>query len=64
MRDLQPSSPESDTERFIIWQPGLTVGRYNLLTRLAVGGMAEIWLARQAGPQGFEKFIAIKRILD
>ncbi|OJH39062.1 protein kinase [Cystobacter ferrugineus] len=64
MRDLQPISPESDTERFIIWQPGLTVGRYNLLTRLAVGGMAEIWLARQGGPQGFEKFIAIKRILD
>ncbi|WNG16496.1 serine/threonine-protein kinase [Cystobacter fuscus] len=64
MRDLQPTSPESDTERFIIWQPGLTVGRYNLLTRLAVGGMAEIWLARQAGPQGFEKFVAIKRILD
>ncbi|EPX59150.1 serine/threonine protein kinase [Cystobacter fuscus DSM 2262] len=64
MRDLQPTSPESDTDRFIIWQPGLTVGRYNLLTRLAVGGMAEIWLARQGGPQGFEKFIAIKRILD
>jgi serine/threonine-protein kinase len=40
------------------------VGRYSLLSRLAVGGMAEIWLARQLGPQGFEKFIVIKRILD
>ncbi|ATB38424.1 serine/threonine protein kinase [Cystobacter fuscus] len=64
MRDLQPPTPEKDTEPTIIWQPGLTVGRYHLMTRLAVGGMAEIWLARQAGPQGFEKLIAIKRILD
>ncbi len=46
------------------WQQGLTVGRYSLLSRLAVGGMAEIWLARQLGPQGFEKFVVIKRILD
>ncbi|HYH98705.1 serine/threonine-protein kinase [Hyalangium sp.] len=47
-----------------IWQQGLTVGRYSLLARLAIGGMAEIWLARQAGPKGFEKFVVIKRILD
>ncbi|MBN1210786.1 MAG: serine/threonine protein kinase [Myxococcaceae bacterium] len=47
-----------------VWQQGLTVGRYNLLSRIAVGGMAEIWLARQVGPKGFEKFIVIKRILD
>jgi serine/threonine-protein kinase len=40
------------------------VGRYSLLARLAVGGMAEIWLARQQGPKGFEKFVVIKRILD
>ncbi|HEX8436270.1 MAG TPA: protein kinase, partial [Archangium sp.] len=42
----------------------MAVGRYNLLARLAVGGMAEIWLARQQGPKGFEKFVVIKRILD
>jgi serine/threonine-protein kinase len=47
-----------------VWHQGLTVGRYNLLARLAIGGMAEIWLARQAGPKGFEKFVVIKRILD
>jgi eukaryotic-like serine/threonine-protein kinase len=46
------------------WHQGLTVGRYSLLSRIAVGGMAEIWLARQLGPKGFEKFIVIKRILD
>lgn len=37
-------------------------GRYTLMERLAVGGMAEIFLARQAGLEGFEKRIVIKRI--
>ena len=31
--------------------------------RLAKGGMAEVFLARQAGPAGFEKTVAVKRIL-
>jgi eukaryotic-like serine/threonine-protein kinase len=57
-------SPSAGPEALAVWQQGLTVGRYSLLSRLAVGGMAEIWLARQVGPQGFEKFIVIKRILD
>ncbi|SEM06318.1 serine/threonine protein kinase [Stigmatella aurantiaca] len=57
-------SPSAGPEALAVWQQGLTVGRYSLLTRLAVGGMAEIWLARQVGPKGFEKFIVIKRILD
>jgi len=38
-------------------------GKYTLIDRIAVGGMAEIFLARQAGPEGFEKNIVIKRIL-
>ena len=37
-------------------------GKYTLIDRIAVGGMAEIFLARQAGPEGFEKNIVIKRI--
>lgn len=37
-------------------------GKYTLLDRLAVGGMAEIFLARQGGLEGFEKTIVIKRI--
>ncbi len=56
--------PSALSEVPAAWQQGLTVGRYSLLSRLAVGGMAEIWLARQLGPQGFEKFVVIKRILD
>jgi serine/threonine-protein kinase len=39
------------------------LGGYELLQRLAVGGMAEVFLARKAGPAGFEKRLALKRIL-
>lgn len=37
-------------------------GQYQLVDRLAVGGMAEVFLAHQAGPDGFEKPVVIKRI--
>lgn len=37
-------------------------GRYQLVDRLAVGGMAEIFLARQLGVEGFEKPVVLKRI--
>src|SRR5262245_29041210 len=36
-------------------------GKYSLLGHLATGGMAEVWLARQVGMQGFEKIVVIKR---
>lgn len=38
-------------------------GKYNLVRKLATGGMAEIWLAEQRGPGGFSKRLVIKRIL-
>ncbi len=38
-------------------------GDYQLLTRLAVGGMAEVWLAKSFGVEGFERRVVIKRIL-
>jgi serine/threonine protein kinase len=38
-------------------------GKYLLLDRLAVGGMAEVYTAKSFGIEGFEKIIAIKRIL-
>ena len=38
-------------------------GHYTLLDRIAVGGMAEVWKARMDGVAGFQKTVAIKRIL-
>jgi hypothetical protein len=38
-------------------------GKFFLLQRLAVGGMAEIFRAKVAGAEGFEKELVVKRIL-
>jgi len=43
--------------------PGTQVGKYQVLRQLAVGGMAEIYLARATGLAGFEKAVVLKRIL-
>jgi serine/threonine protein kinase len=45
------------------WRVPATVGGYQLVRRIAVGGMAEVFLARKPGPEGFEKRVALKRIL-
>ncbi len=37
-------------------------GKYKLIERIAVGGMAEVFLAVRPGLEGFEKTLAIKRI--
>ncbi len=39
------------------------LARYEVLGRLATGGMAEVWLARSLGVAGFEKLVVIKTIL-
>ena len=46
------------------WAPGNVVGTYTLLAKLATGGMAEIWLARQVGLRGFERLVVVKRIIE
>jgi serine/threonine protein kinase len=38
-------------------------GPYSLLERIAVGGMAEVFKAKRTGVEGFEKVLAVKRIL-
>ena len=53
VRECSPMS-ESHPTRF---------GKYLLLEKLAVGGMAQLYRAKITGIQGFEKLIAIKTIL-
>src|SRR3990167_4914559 len=42
---------------------GTMLGRFELLSLLSVGGMAEIYLARTAGIAGFAKLVVVKRML-
>ncbi len=55
---MQPatSTPPAD------FKPHL-FGKFYLLQRLAVGGMAEIYRAKLVGAAGFEKELAVKRVL-
>ena len=54
----------TDTQDIAGWAPGNVVGAYTLLAKLATGGMAEIWLARQVGLRGFERLVVVKRIIE
>ena len=40
-----------------------TFGKYVLLKRIAIGGMAEVFRAKAFGAEGFEKLAAVKRML-
>ena len=42
---------------------GIPFGNYLLQRRIARGGMAEVFLAVQQGPEGFQRKVAVKRIL-
>ncbi|HEU4951541.1 MAG TPA: protein kinase [Holophagaceae bacterium] len=50
----EPTAPPTDSEEY---------GNYFLVEKIAVGGMAELYKAQQRGVQGFQKIVAIKRIL-
>jgi serine/threonine protein kinase len=41
----------------------MTIGRYRVVRHLATGGMADVFLARADGLQGFQKLVVIKRLL-
>ena len=49
-----------DAETVLV--PGYRLDQYELLTPIASGGMASVWLARRRGKAGFEKLFAIKTI--
>ncbi|HEY7575094.1 MAG TPA: protein kinase, partial [Thermoanaerobaculia bacterium] len=55
-RAPEPPSPVSASgpDRF---------GQYEILERIASGGMAELYRARRSGVEGFQKIVAIKKIL-
>jgi serine/threonine protein kinase len=40
-----------------------TFGKYFLLERISVGGMAEVFRSKAFGVEGFERLVAVKRIL-
>jgi len=52
-----PVSEEAAKEK------GVTFGQYLLMDKIAVGGMAELFKAKQTGLEGFQRIVAIKRIL-
>jgi TonB family protein len=58
MESVLAEGDETHTAR-----PGARFGQFVLRERIATGGMAEIWQAQMQGVEGFEKLVAIKRIL-
>ena len=48
------AAPASDKDRF---------GQFQLIEKIATGGMAEVYKARMSGVEGFQKIVAIKKIL-
>ncbi len=48
----------SALERTVL--PGTRLGRYEIITHLAAGGMATVFLARLHGVAGFQRLVAIK----
>jgi len=44
--------------------PGKRLGHYELFERFAVGAMAELFLGRARGEEGFEKLVVIKRVMS
>ncbi|MCC7536215.1 MAG: serine/threonine protein kinase [Deltaproteobacteria bacterium] len=38
------------------------LGQYQLIRKIAAGGMAEVFLARQRGPAGFQREVVVKRL--
>ncbi len=61
LNDPRPSNPEA---RMAIGEMAVKAyGKYFLIKKLAEGGMAEIFLAKQLGVEGFEKNVVIKRML-
>ncbi|MEO8379661.1 MAG: TonB family protein [Acidobacteriota bacterium] len=55
-----PPTPKVEEEEVV---DGVKFGQYALIEKIATGGMAEVWKARMRGVEGFQKTVAIKKIL-
>ena len=58
-----PAPPPADAAHPADPSAHETYGPYQLLEKIAVGGMAELFRAKRTGVEGFEKVVAVKRIL-
>ncbi|PTL82907.1 serine/threonine-protein kinase [Vitiosangium sp. GDMCC 1.1324] len=56
---LDDLAPEEDP----VTGPRGRIGRYELVTPLGTGGMAQVLVARTRGPEGLGRLVALKRIL-
>ncbi len=60
----KPAAPKPEPEKGKVPLLGGTpFGQYELIEPIATGGMAEVYRARMKGVEGFQKIVAIKRIL-
>jgi len=61
---MKPVGVESQTSPPSPLPGAKPFGKYYLLERIGVGGMAEVFLAVAIGPQGFQRTMVIKRMLS
>lgn len=57
---MKASASASGEGRVSLPMAGRQLGRYEILTQLASGGMASVYIARAQGVAGFERLVAIK----
>ena len=60
---LPPTPAPPGLARPLAWSAGTRCGRYEILFAIASGGMAQVYAARLAGEGGFQRLVAIKRML-
>ena len=62
-RDEEIAEPAAEDKIEKAAAAPIEFGEYSLEERIGLGGMAEVWKARRRGVEGFEKRVAIKKIL-